>query len=510
MRRLITRTPSANADANGRRSIRLRLENFRIFRDSGWFKLAPLTCIVGRNSSGKSSVLSAILLLKQSIEREAMGSSLMPLALAGPYCDLGNYADIVHNHNESSEISLSVSVGLADLTRAQSERSTPFVEFTVPRRRQLGYGYYYGGSTDAKLPEKGEINARLTFSVDEPFGPSLSRFELAVTGVGSANFVRTISGERREHWRVYTASLPPKSLALVPTGRDVFFPRVRVRQASYGRSSPTAKHRIRVFATATGMLFRFLQQSLLRSEVVGPFRTPPERRYTFGGFGSSGGGTSGEQAVDLLITEALLKSEGDRPLHSALSFWIRHLKLAESFDVKDIAKRLNLFEVDITGAGTGTSANLADVGFGVSQVLPVLVQGLLMRRGGIYLVQQPEIHLHPDAQAGLADFFIYLASYGVVTVVETHSEYLLLRLRRRLAEGAGPVEAGLSIEDPNVPPLTTKDVAVLFTGPEGADAGVRELEIGDAFQFENLPTGFMSQALDDRIALLDAVGKRNA
>jgi len=132
-------------------------------------------------------------------------------------------------------------------------------------------------------------------------------------------------------------------------------------------------------------------------------------------------------------------------LHSALSFWIRHLKLADSLYVKDIAKRLNLFEVDITGAGRGTTANLADVGFGVSQVLPVLIQGLLTRSGGIYLVQQPEIHLHPDAQAGLADFFIYLASYGVITVVETHSEYLLLRLRRRLAEGTRPLAAGSSV-----------------------------------------------------------------
>ena len=133
-----------------------------------------------------------------------------------------------------------------------------------------------------------------------------------------------------------------------------------------------------------------------------------------------------------------------------------------------------------------------------------------MRRGGIYLVQQPEIHLHPDAQAGLADFFIYLASYGVVTVVETHSEYLLLRLRRRLAEGAPPAAAGLRIEDSAVLPLTSSDVAVLFTGSEGLDAEVSELRLDDSFQFENLPPGFMSQALDDRLALLDAVGKRHA
>jgi predicted ATPase len=133
-----------------------------------------------------------------------------------------------------------------------------------------------------------------------------------------------------------------------------------------------------------------------------------------------------------------------------------------------------------------------------------------MRRGGIYLVQQPEIHLHPDAQAGLADFFIYLATYGVITVVETHSEYMLLRLRRRLAEGTQPIATGLSIEPGDVSPLAKDDVAILFTGVDDKEAVARQLEIGDSFQFENLPSGFMSQALDDRVALLSAVGKRNA
>ena len=489
--------------------MKLRLENFRLFQDSGWFKLAPLTCLVGRNSSGKSSVLSAILLLKQSVERDAMGSALMPLALSGPYCDLGNYAAVVHNHDEPSEISLSFSTSLQDLRKATSERGSPFVEFSVPRPRQIGSGYYYpGGRFEAKTPDRGDIEVRFTFSADEPFGPSLSRFEIKVTDVGAATFVRTISGERKEHWRVYTTTLPPKSIRLRTWART-FFPSIEIRERSYSSSGPRIKHRIRVFCAATRLFFFFLQQGLARSEFIGPFRTPPERRYAFGGFSAARGGPSGEQAVDLLITEALVKPQGPRSLHSALSFWVRHLKLAESLDVRDIAKHLNLFEVDVAGAGQGTRANLADVGFGVSQALPVLIQGLLMRSGGIYLVQQPEIHLHPDAQAGLADFFIYLASYGVITVVETHSEYLLLRLRRRLAEGAQPLSAGSSIERRRAEPLTTRDVAVLLTGSDEGEAGVRQLEIGDSFQFENLPLGFMSQALDDRVALLSAVGKRN-
>jgi predicted ATPase len=210
-----------------------------------------------------------------------------------------------------------------------------------------------------------------------------------------------------------------------------------------------------------------------------------------------------------LISETVLKSHGGRSLHGALAFWISHLKLAKSLRVKDLTHRQNLFEVDVKGAGSRAESNLSDVGFGVSQVLPVLVQGLLMRRGGIYLVQQPEIHLHPDAQAGLADFFIYLACHGVITVVETHSEHLLLRLRRRLAEGGTPLVAAPRSKE-QVRPLSVEDVAVLYTGPERSGATVKQLDLGESFQFENLPTGFMSQALDDRLALLNAVGKRNA
>ena len=113
-----------------------------------------------------------------------------------------------------------------------------------------------------------------------------------------------------------------------------------------------------------------------------------------------------------------------------------------------------------------------------------------MRPGGVYLVQQPEIHLHPDAQAGLADFFIYLASHGVITIVETHSEYLLLRIRRRLAEGAPPVTMGTPTERPQIQTLRSSDVSVLFTGFERKKSSrkaaphwwwcfsVRELAIG--------------------------------
>jgi len=496
-------------DLDRRPSFSMRLENFRLFKDSEWFRVAPLTCLVGRNSSGKTSILSALLLLKQSLEQEGMARGTTPLILSGPYCDLGDYGDLVYNHDQSSEVSFSFAMSFLDLQTRTSQAASPLTAFPIPRSNpvgRLGFGYYYP-RYEATLPKSGEVTASLTFSVSKPFGPSLSCVEIQVPNVGSARFIRTISGERRQHWRTYTTALAPKIIDFTSGPRSLF-PGIMVRERVYQRSSPEQKTAARLFAHVASLLFRHLQRTLWDSRVIGPFRTPPERRYAFGGFGASRGGPSGEQAVNLLITEALLRTSAGSSLEAAVAFWIKHLKLAKSLRVKDIAKRLNLFEVDVRGTVLGARANLADVGFGVSQILPVLVEGLLMRRGGIYLVQQPEIHLHPDAQAGLADFFIYLAANGVTTIVETHSEYFLLRLRRRLAEGGKSLQPVKSMLP--VAPVRREDIAVLYTGSEQRQTVVKQLEIGESFQFENLPAGFMSQALDDRVALLRVLGKRNA
>src|ERR1700733_2778811 len=126
-------------------SLQMRLQNYRLFQDSGWFTIAPLTCLVGRNSSGKSSILSSILLLKQSIEQDGPGwGAASALVLSGQYCDLGNYVDLVHNHHESDALSVSFSVSFSDLQRGYTERGIPLVNLAVSRQRPYGgVGYYF-------------------------------------------------------------------------------------------------------------------------------------------------------------------------------------------------------------------------------------------------------------------------------------------------------------------------------------------------------------------------------
>ena len=497
----------------GTSTIGLSLKSFRGFRESGDFRLAPLTCLVGANSSGKSSIISAILLLKQSLEQERLSTRVTPLMLSGPYCDLGNFRDVVHAHKVKSEIGFAFKVPVG-LIRVPLDPREPIVKMDVPRSVTRGPAYFanpyahFMVSSKHELPSTRAVTVELSFVVDAPFGPSLSKLLLDVEGVGSARFLRTTRGERRQHWRAYIHDLPSQSVAM-RFFRTRFFPRIEPRQEILNRCPGRTKQRIRRFLHASGMVLEYLQRVLILSEVIGPFRTPPERRYAFGGFTTTRSGPSGEQASDLLITEKLLKTP-KHPLQSAVSFWLQHFKLADKISVEDLAKNVNLFELALAGAGRTPRANVADVGYGISQILPVIVQGLLMRPGGIYMVQQPELHLHPDAQAGLADFFLYLTSCGIRVIVETHSEYLLIRLRRRLAEGKLDVGRSLPGLRRRSVPLSKEDVTVLLTKIERQRLGakVSELALGNAFQFENLPKDFMSQALDDRLALLRAVGTK--
>ncbi|MBO0952987.1 AAA family ATPase [Fibrella forsythiae] len=163
--------------------------------------------------------------------------------------------------------------------------------------------------------------------------------------------------------------------------------------------------------------------------------------------------------------------------------WLSKFNLQIDVDqLKDIIHKLvvkqNSLNLDIT-----------DVGFGISQVLPVIVQGFLSSRDSLTIIEQPEIHLHPKMQADLADLFIDIVQdkksdtgnkYNKYLLIETHSEYLLKRLRRRISEGV----------------INNKNVAIYLIDPQkdGLGAKVKLLDVEEKGNFE-WPTDFYSNEL---------------
>ena len=163
---------------------------------------------------------------------------------------------------------------------------------------------------------------------------------------------------------------------------------------------------------------------------LGPLRQSPRRFYLW----------TGERRTEVAEPDgadtfaALVSSEhDDGGLKTCVADWLRKLDLIQNLTIRAAGSHGRFYEVLIQIDNVESA--LLDVGFGVSQVLPVVTMLLSAPEGSIILLEQPELHLHPNAQAALADLMLYAAEErGLQLIVESHSEHILRRLQRRIAE----------------------------------------------------------------------------
>ena len=185
------------------------------------------------------------------------------------------------------------------------------------------------------------------------------------------------------------------------------------------------------------------------------------------------------------------EEESSISLIEALRLWVIHLGLAEQVGTMDIAIPGQTNEmIMMKPHGVGSQLPLTSVGVGVSQLLPVLVLCLLAEPGSVILLEQPELHLHPALQQRLADFFIAMVRSGRQLIVETHSEYMVSRLRRRI------------VEDPDDELLGMSKVIFAERDRETGLSSYREVELSPYGAIEEWPAGFFDQAAEEERAII--------
>ncbi len=180
-----------------------------------------------------------------------------------------------------------------------------------------------------------------------------------------------------------------------------------------------------------------------------------------------------------------LKSE-TMPLLDAVILWLRHMELVENVVTEDRGKMG--VELSVHTQGLERQLDLTNVGVGVSQVLPILTMCLLAPEKGLVILEQPELHLHPKVQGILGDFLLGIASRGTQCIIETHSERIINRMRRRIAEA--PEDSIMRL------------VQIYFTERRHVATQVIQVEPNEYGAIQKWPKGFSMKDLPKQVLLL--------
>jgi predicted ATPase len=207
-------------------------------------------------------------------------------------------------------------------------------------------------------------------------------------------------------------------------------------------------------------------------------------------------GRRGERVVDALLASrqngAYIspgRKKKRQTLEQRVAYWLKELGLIHDFTVERIAQGNNLYEVRVRKTIASTDVLITDVGFGVSQVLPVLVLCYYVPEGSVILLEQPEIHLHPSVQSRLADVFIdAMKNRNVQIIVESHSEHLLRRLQRRVADET----------------IKPEDTALYFSEVGDTGSTLTSLEVDLFGSIKNWPKDFFGDEFGEMAEITKA------
>ncbi len=417
----------------------LKLENFRAFK-SEEFSFTKLNIFVGPNNSGKSSALSAVNVLAQTLAGGVINSS--PLILNGEYDQLGTFKDAVHGGRANTPMKISFNYSQYELALE--------VKYRLQRREMELTRFSLQRGKGTKIE----------------YQSSKDKYDVII---GSRKIEDLIGLSAKRKPRFYG-----------------FLPLFRFRNERFvEEDEATSEHteNLSIVRGAEREMFR-LRSSMLRDfqnyESISPFRHQPQRTYLTSGETPSAVGRNGQNAITMLASDASRRGAEKIGIVEAVGNWLRASHIASDLKVKHLTDRH--FEIVVVDMD-GSEHNICDVGFGVSQALPVLVAGVrhvLERTFGssILTVQEPEIHLHPNAQAEMGTFLATVSKARGQVFIETHSDALLLRIARHVAQGE----------------LSQDDVAIFFVENTANGRKVSRVEIDNTGGFTpDWPGNFFPQ-----------------
>lgn len=425
----------------------IRLRDFRCFHEEQTARLAPLTLLVGDNSTGKTSFLAAVRAVWDVAFEETEPDFRKP-----PY-DLGAFPEIAHDRSGAGNRASSFGIGF----RGQGRRRRP-VEFDVTF------------TSRAAAPSPSRLSWRR------------QDVRVEYSGVNTREAAIDLASGNGE-WRLEMGSEPRSRRLWTPAFLtywlqetiDEFDRRSGRLQKRKGTLKAPGQQDLENFSD---LLFSFTAFGGSKPPFASaPIRSSPSRTYD-----PIRPSPDPEGAYIPTWFASVHYQDKDEwlELKSRLERFGRRSGLFDEIAVKQLGEMEGgPFQLQIRKAGKRVASprrNLIDVGYGVSQALPVLAELFRSDASRMLLFQQPEVHLHPSAQAALGTLFSETAAAGRQLVVETHSDYIVDRVLLDVRDGRTDLKAD--------------DVSILYFQREDLDVGIHSLRVGDDGSVLDAPAGY--------------------
>ena len=417
------------------------VKNFRAF-ESLDIPLSKINVFFGPNNSGKSSILSTLSILSQTCDSPDHGISLL---YDGKFGDYGTYSELVYKNEVKRDIEF-------------------YLEFPV----KSAAGDIIGdGAVNVKYHYRSRRRETVVGSTEIYWPLNKLLISTAIAERGRNQLINEVSSE---HKGIITGTKSSGEINL-----DHFLPFV-----AYSGAAKIPKS----LSLSISRISRSLKRNLAQVTYICPFRAPPERSYNFSGENPSHIGNQGEKAFQILAADELKTKDKRSNVKDKVTKWLKSAHIAKEIYVNQYSERD--FQIGMRNYFTDEMENIADVGYGCSQVVPILVAGYALPEDSILLIEQPELHLHPNAEAELGTFFKDIVKEKhIQLLIESHSVHLMLRLQRHVASGK----------------LKVDDINVFFVYPERIGKKrklVRKIPLGkDGYFTEKWPYGFFPERLEE-------------
>ena len=408
----------------------ISLKNYKCFKDEITIDIAPLTVLCGVNSSGKSSILKSLLILKQSYENNYDSNSLL---LNGNYTFNGTFNDVLNNESKNS-------------FTIQDEFKIDNGTFLIKEERNtlkeiadiFNYDYENINSViitvNISVKKKKLEKLYITDNV-------IQNYIIKVNTFFKNNNESTATAQLKirtdNFYDIELDSFPHLNHATLKKC-NCYFDGLKLVNLFFDKDETIDYVNFSVFANVFS-LFRIAALQYKGIKYIAPLRNEPDRTSLLlqdqtsvglhGEFTSQIIASYFDKDISAIlppINDILSLKTQKENLIDILNSWSNYLCIGniEPY-LSENSDSIKLIVND---------HNIADVGFGVSQVLPILTTGLLMKTRESLILQQPEIHLHPNMQMNFADYLLSLAIRNKNVIIETHSDHIINRITRRVME----------------------------------------------------------------------------